>query len=239
VNKKKQLLDLLSKSHQHELDFMADLSEAEREMEGTAQDWAVKDEIAHIATWNSITVERIRAFMAEESPPGYEHLDAYNEEIFQRHKGDSWQQVQDFHERAYQELLEQVQLITEDDLLDGQRYDWLAGRSLWRRTIHTGYFHPQGHIALYLSNHGDKDRGNQLMEELTKTMLTLDESAQWQGQSIYNLGCFYAQTGENEKAIKNLGRAFSFGQDLIEWSKTDTDLDGIRDEPGYQALVSG
>ena len=77
------------------------------------------------------------------------------------------------------------------------------------------------------------------MEETTKTLLTLDESSQWQGQYIYNLGCFYAQTGENEKAIKNLGRAFPFDQDLIEWSKTDTDLDGIRDEPGFKALDSG
>jgi tetratricopeptide (TPR) repeat protein len=238
VDKKNQLIDLLNKSQESELRFISEFSDEERAVDGTAQDWAAKDEIAHIATWKAITSERIRAFIADESPPGYEDLDAYNEEIFQRHKGDSWQEAQDFHECSYQELLEQVRLIAEDDLLDGQRYDWLQGRSLWRRTIYNGYFHPQGHIALYLSNHGETERGNQLMEEITKTLLTLDESPQWQGQSIYNLGCFYAQTGEKEKSIENLERAFSFDQDLIEWSKTDTDLDGIRDEPGYQALVA-
>ena len=239
MDKKNQLLDLLNKSQQSELRFISDLNEEERAMSGTAQDWAVKDEIAHVAAWKAITSERFRAFMAGEEPQDYDGLDAFNDELFQRHKEDSWQEVQDFHERAYQELIEQVQLITENDLLDGQRYDWLRGRSFWRRMLHTGYFHPQGHIAFYYSNQGDKDRGNQLMEEITNTLLTLDESPQWQGQSIYNLGCFYAQTGEKEKAIENLERAFSFGQDLIEWSKKDTDLDGIRDEPGYQALVSG
>lgn len=238
MEKKNQLLDLLEKSHENELRFIAGLSEEERAMSGTAQEWGIKDEIAHIAAWIAITQERFRAFMSDGRPPGYDDLDAFNDELFQRHKGDSWQQVQDFHERAYQELLEQVRLIAEEDLLDGQRYDWLAGRSLWRRTIHTGYFHPQGHIALYLSNHGDNEGGNQQMEELTNTMLTLDESPQWQGQSIYNLGCFFAQTGEKERAIENLGRAFSYDQDLIEWAKTDTDLDNIRDEPGYLALIS-
>ena len=239
MDKRNQLLDLLEKSHQNELRFIAGLSEEERVVSGTEQGWAVKDEIAHIAAWNAITSERFRAFMADERPPEYDDLDAFNDEIFQRHKGDSWQVVEDFHEQSYQELLEQVRFITEDDLLDGQRYDWMRGRSLWRRAVHTGFFHPQGHLALYFSNHGETERGNQLMEEITNTLLTLDESPQWQGQSIYNLGCFYAQTGEKEKAIENLERAFSFGQDLIEWSKTDTDLDGIRDEPGYLALISG
>jgi hypothetical protein len=239
VEKKNQLLDLLEKSHQNELGFIAGLSEKARAVKGTPQDWAIKDEIAHIAAWNAITGDRFRAFMTGKRPPEYDNLDAFNEEIFQRHKDASWQEVEEFHEQSYQELLEQVRSITEDDLLDGQRFEWLLGRSLWRRTVHTGYFHPQGHLALYFSNHGETERGNQLMEQITNTLLTLDESPQWQGQSIYNLGCYYAQTGEKEKAIENLERAFSFGQDLIEWSKTDTDLDSIRDEPGYLALVSG
>jgi hypothetical protein len=239
VEKKNQLLDLLAKSHQNELRFIAGFKDEELASSGTAQDWAVKDEIAHIAAWKAITSQRFLAFMTDEKPPDYDGLDVFNEEILKRHKEESWQEVQEFHARSYQKLEEQIRSISEDDLLDGQRYDWLQGRSLWRRTVHTGYFHPQGHMALYFSNHGETERGNQLMEEITNTLLTLDESPQWQGQSIYNLGCFYAQTGENEKAIENLKRAFSFGQDLIEWSKTDTDLDGIRDEPGYQALIGG
>jgi tetratricopeptide (TPR) repeat protein len=239
VDKKNQLLELLAKSQRNEVDFIAGLSDEEGAMSGTPQGWEVKDEVAHIAAWKAISSKRIRAYMANEDPPNYDDVDVLNDELFQHHKDDTWQEVQDFHERTYQELDEQVRLMEEDDLLDGQRYDWLRGRSLWKRTVHNGYFHPQGHIALYFSHHGEKERGNELMEEITKTMLPLDESDQWQGQSIYNLGCFYAQTGENEKAIKNLERAFSFDQDLIEWSKTDTDLDGIREAPGYQALVSG
>lgn len=237
MDKKSQLLELLNKSQQSELRFISDLNEEERAMSGTAQDWAVKDEIAHVAAWKAITSERFRAFMAGEEPQDYDGLDAFNDELFQRHKEDSWQEVQDFHERAYQELIEQVQLITENDLLDGQRYDWLRGRSFWRRMLHTGYFHPQVHIAFYYSNQGDKDRGNQLMEEITNTLLTMDETPHWQGQSIYNLACFYALSGNKERAIDNLGRAFSLSSDMVEWSREDTDLASIWEEPGYRALV--
>ena len=177
--------------------------------------------------------------MANEEPRDYSDVDLVNEEVFNHFKDFSWQEVQDFHEHSYQELDKQLRLIEEEDLLDGQRYDWLRGRSLWRRTVHNGYFHPQGHIAFYFSQHGDKHSGNQLMEEVTKTLLILDELPVWQGRAVYNLACYYALTGEKEIAIEKLGEAFPLSPDMIEWSMSDTDLDSIRDEPGYQALVSG
>jgi hypothetical protein len=44
--------------------------------------------------------------------------------------------------------------------------------------------------------------------------------------------------GDKEVAIKKLEEAFPLSPDMIEWSKSDSDLDNIRDEPGYLALVS-
>jgi len=37
--------------------------------------------------------------------------------------------------------------------------------------------------------------------------------------------------------VRKLDDAFSLSPDMIEWSKMDTDLDNIRDEPGYLALI--
>jgi hypothetical protein len=76
------------------------------------------------------------------------------------------------------------------------------------------------------------------MEEVTETLINEDESLRWQGQSIYNLACFYALSGDKERAIENLGKAISLSSDMIEWSREDTDLTSIWDEPGYRALVS-
>jgi len=237
VNKKNQLLDLLSKSDQSELNFISDISDEERAAIGTSQDWAVKDEIIHIAVWKASMSERFVAARADKRPPDYDDWDAVNEEIFQRHREDTWQEVLEFRERSYQQLVEQIQSFDEDDLVDEQRYDWLNGRSLWKRTIYNSYFHPHWHIALLYSKRGETERGSRLMDEVTSILITLDESPRWQGQSIYNLACFYALSGNKDRAIDNLSRAFSLSSDMVEWSLEDTDLASILEEPEFRTLV--
>lgn len=238
MDKRNLLLELLGKAHQNELSFISDLSDEERALSGTPQDWAVKDEVIHIAAWKAIMSERFVAAQADKSPPVYADWDAENEEIFQRHREDTWQEVLEFRELSFQQLVQQIQSFDEDNLVDEQRYTWLKGSSLWKRTLHNGYFHPHWHIALFYSKRGETERGSQLMEEVTETLLNQDESLRWQGQSIYNLACFYALSGNKEQAIENLGKAFSLSSDMIEWSREDTDLASIWDEPGYLILVN-
>ncbi|MCJ7537335.1 MAG: hypothetical protein MUO57_17555, partial [Anaerolineales bacterium] len=100
-----------------------------------------------------------------------------------------------------------------------------------------GYFHPPWHIALSYGKRGEPSLGSQLMEEVTLQMHALDDSSTWQGQSTYNLACFYALSGDKEKAIDRLNQAFSLNSDMIAWSLEDSDLVSIWDDPGYRALV--
>lgn len=181
MDKKDQLLALLSKSDQSELNFISDISDDERAAIGSAQEWAVKDEINHIAAWKAIMSKRFVLARVDKSPPGNDDWDVVNEEIFQRHRDDTWQEVLEFRERSYQQLVEQIQLFDEDDLVDEQRCDWLNGRSLWKRTIHNSYFHPLWHIALLRRKCGELERTDRLMEEITNTLVTLDESPRWWG----------------------------------------------------------
>jgi tetratricopeptide (TPR) repeat protein len=238
MGKKNQLLDLLAKSHQYESSFISELGNEERALSGTSQEWAVKDEIVHLAAWKAIMAERFAASMAGKNPPDYDDWDAVNEELFQRHKDKTWQEVLELREYSYQELVEQIRLIPEGDLVGEQRYAWLKGRSLWERAIQNAYFHPHWHIALLYRRRGQPELGSQLMEDVTRTLVSLDESPGWQGQSIYNLACYYAQAGDKAKAIENLRLAFSLRPDLIEWALEDADLMAIRDEPGFLALVN-
>jgi len=239
VDEKNKLLALINEAHQNELSFISGLGEEERGMGGTSQEWSTKDEVIHIAAWKGIMCERFRAFLADQTPPAYDDWDAVNEELFQRHKDDSWSEAVDYLELSYNQLVEQIQAISEEDLLDSQRYSWLKGRSLWKQTLHNGYFHPHWHIALSYSMRDDLESGSQLMEDVTQRMRDLDDSAAWQGQSIYNLACFYALSGDEEQAIDRLSQAFSLSSDMVSWSQEDNDLVSIWDEPGYRALVEG
>jgi hypothetical protein len=237
MDNKHKLLELLAEARQAEQSFIFGISEEERARRGTFQEWSAKDEIVHIAAWKGIMCERFRAFQAGQVPPAFDDWDAVNEEIYQRHQEDTFSEALDYLELSYNQLVEQVQAMSEEDLLDSQRYPWLKGRSLWRGTLHNGFFHPQGHIAFWYSKQGDPERGNQLMEAVTRQMQALDGSPAWQAQSVYNLACYYALNGDKKEAVDLLSRAFVLDSDLVEWSQKDSDLTSIWDEPGYLALV--
>jgi hypothetical protein len=51
-------------------------------------------------------------------------------------------------DRSFQHVLERVQALSEEQLTDPHRYDWLKGQPLWRRiTRGPAYGHYQAHLA--------------------------------------------------------------------------------------------
>lgn len=54
---------------------------------------------------------------------------------------------------------------------------------------------------------------------------------------LYNAACFYARTGEKDLALATLNNAVAAGFEFYEWIKRDTDLESIRNEPAYVALM--
>ena len=54
---------------------------------------------------------------------------------------------------------------------------------------------------------------------------------------LYNVACVYSILGEPEKAIDCLERSVKFGRQQTDWMKNDTDLDPLRNQPRFQALL--
>jgi non-specific serine/threonine protein kinase len=54
----------------------------------------------------------------------------------------------------------------------------------------------------------------------------------------YNLGCFYANLGDYERALTALERFGAVGQGFRDWMDHDTDLDPLRGDPRFQALMA-
>jgi len=50
----------------------------------------------------------------------------------------------------------------------------------------------------------------------------------------YNLACCDALAGRTGDALEHLRRAFELSPELREWATTDTDLDAVRGEPGFE-----
>jgi tetratricopeptide (TPR) repeat protein len=53
----------------------------------------------------------------------------------------------------------------------------------------------------------------------------------------YNLACSYAVLKRTDPALEALRRAFELGYDDFRYMRQDRDLDAIRDDPRYRALV--
>ena len=54
---------------------------------------------------------------------------------------------------------------------------------------------------------------------------------------LYNIACFYSLAGEVKPALEALERSYDAGLADPEWMRQDSDLDNLRDEARYQALV--
>jgi quercetin dioxygenase-like cupin family protein len=55
---------------------------------------------------------------------------------------------------------------------------------------------------------------------------------------IYNLACIESLAGRKSEAVENLRRAVELNPDFGPMAKDDSDLDAIRDEPGFAEIVA-
>jgi tetratricopeptide (TPR) repeat protein len=56
---------------------------------------------------------------------------------------------------------------------------------------------------------------------------------------FYNLACMESLAGRKADAVEHLRRAVEMSEQFREFAKGDSDLDPIRDEPGFAELVGG
>jgi adenylate cyclase len=54
---------------------------------------------------------------------------------------------------------------------------------------------------------------------------------------LYNVACVYALAGSSEEALDHLDKAIQNGFGQREWLENDSDLDSVRGEPRFQALL--
>jgi tetratricopeptide (TPR) repeat protein len=55
---------------------------------------------------------------------------------------------------------------------------------------------------------------------------------------LYNIACFHATAGRPGLALDHLERAMELGMRNKDWLMTDPDLESIRSDPRFQALLT-
>lgn len=80
--------------------------------------------------------------------------------------------------------------------------------------------------------HSDPDRAREI---LAAGLAAHPES----GALYYNLGCLEAVNGNRDGALASLRRAIELRPDVAKWTHEDTDLESLRHDPEFEALVRG
>jgi hypothetical protein len=232
---KQELTELLQKGYQAEKEFIATLSDEERNADGTFERWTAKDSIAHNAYWRKSHAEDILDVLAGKSPNHVDD-DEINEGVYSQYEHQSWDEIDTLIETSLERMGAALTKLSEDDLQSDKFYPWDQGRPLWREVVGNIYTHPILHLSDWHIKRGHATRAAELYQEMTGQLTSLDDSPEWQGTIRYNNACSFSLLGDKETAINELREALKLNPGLTEWSKEDPDFEPIREEAGYKAL---
>jgi tetratricopeptide (TPR) repeat protein len=230
------LLELIERAQSDQRELLAALSDDERAAIGTADHWSLKDVVLHIAFWKKCQVERLEAAARGETPVELDHYEQVNARVFEEWRERPLQVVVDESERMFNALVAQVRDCDLEALTDPNRYAWQNGRSLLSSVVSNGFWHPESHIAQCYVDRGDLPRATRMQEQVTELLSQYGDQLAPRGEALYNLACFYATSGQADKALALLPEALRLQADLVEWSKEDPDLVSLHGLPAYQAL---
>ena len=118
--------------------------------------WSIKDIVAHLTTWQQISVARMEAARYSREPeypkwpPEYDlesedDVDKINTWIYGIHHERPWSDIHREWRERYLRFLEFGDTIPEIDLLDRGRYPWLKGYPL-SAVLHGSYEHHEEHL---------------------------------------------------------------------------------------------
>jgi tetratricopeptide (TPR) repeat protein len=233
---KKKLLELLEHTHLEEWSFIDNLSALERNESGSLQHWSAKDTVAHYAEWCHRLAQSLASIIQGEPAKSYDNFDAANQQIYAQYQHLAWGEVVSFLDSVHNELISQLERLDSQTLLEVGHYETHENRPLWRYIVSIAHTHPLAHMSDYLLKRGRQDQAIQLQESAYQIVSSLCDDPSWTGVALYNLACYYALAGANEKAILRLREALALRPDLEAWSLEDPDLESIRYEPAYQLI---
>ena len=85
-------------------------------------------------------------------------------------------------------------------------------------------------LAIMLGEQGNRDEAKPWIE---RALVTAPDT----GGTYYNAACGYALLGETELALDHLERGIELGALHKQRYETDSDMDSLRGEPRYKALM--
>ena len=148
---KSKLLQEIQGERQRLEKTLAMVNEEQMLIPGVIDEWTVKDILAHITVWEQRMVRWLGEAMSGEEahmlPDGmtWDDLDDWNEKTYQEHLHRPVEQVLADYELSYPQALKAAKEVPEQDLIDPNRFDWREGDPLWVMVAANTFWHYTEH----------------------------------------------------------------------------------------------
>ncbi len=158
--RKAELLDNTSRERDAMEALLTSLDETTLETPGVYDELSVKDVIARLAAWASMQagwletalrgeeVKRFAPGFLIEPGRGEEVMDRLNSHMFAESRQRGATEVLAGFREAHDRLVAVVSAMSEDDLIDPDRFDWWRGEPVWTSIAGNSYEHYAEHRAL-------------------------------------------------------------------------------------------
>jgi tetratricopeptide (TPR) repeat protein len=233
---KEQMREILEKSRETELAFIASLTADEKELKGSFEEWAAKDFIAHANYWEDFHIERIDRWQRGEALGPDPQFDEANRAIFDQFEGMDWQEIEAFAEETHEKTSTVLQAL-EEEALTGRSIG-SEGMKFWQALLANFYTHKLLHYSDYYAKQNRNEEAGRLWGGWAEQVETLDPSPEWQGGVHYNAACSLALSGDREGALKELRKGLELRPSLKTWSRHDSDLAALHDDPRFRELFA-
>lgn len=230
---KSQLISALQAAQNETLQMAQSLSESDRNESGSAEQWAPRDYLAHIGMSRRFLADDLAAARRGETPPQGDQPDRSNPAVYAVYSHKPWADIQSLLEESHQELIDQLQAFTDEEINDPDHFAWMGGAPIWRRVAGTCFIHTTVHLAQTYLEHGDAESARRVAKLEQEQGLALDSSDRWLGMVHYNQGCYHALLGEKEHALRELEHGFRLSSQFVEFARQDTDLASLHNDPDY------
>lgn len=161
---KTRILELIASERKTLQATLEGMSETQMTEPGMESDWSVKDILVHIAAWEGMMVGWVEESLRGEVPgrpaPGlaWGDMDGLNARIYADNKDKTLDEVLGDFQASHQQTLKRVEAMTEEELLDAGRYEWLQGDPMWHLVAANTWWHYKEHHETIVNWLAEKSR---------------------------------------------------------------------------------
>jgi len=128
---KEELLTAMQKEHKALVEMLDSLPPEQLAMTSqTIEEWAIKDILAHVTAWEQMVLGWYAAGLRDEVPAmpadgfKWNQIPVLNQQIYEAHRLDPTDNVLAAFRASYQQILERIQAISDEEMFTPERYRW-------------------------------------------------------------------------------------------------------------------